>query len=94
MSEIERILEMQKKKAQGMYLNEYSYTKKHRLAEYSFPGGYPLYYVDNEHNVLCAKCASRERYSTVAIEACVNWEYKYYCEECGQRIESAYGVDE
>lgn len=27
---------------------------------YAWPGGYPIYYVDNDNNVLCPTCASRK----------------------------------
>lgn len=28
--------------------------------KYAWPGGYPIYYLDRESNVLCADCANRE----------------------------------
>ena len=57
------------------------------LDKYSSVGSYPLFYVHKGH-VLCAQCAS-EQDGNVQQEA--NWEdADLYCDECGERIESAY----
>jgi hypothetical protein len=62
------------------------------LPNVSWPGGYPLFYLDKEGNVLCADCASRDvdrSQEIVAIDS--NWEDPaLYCDDCSCRIELAY----
>lgn len=61
----------------------------------AWPGGYPLYYYDNENNVLCATCANKKGMSTKVVEADINWEdVALFCDDCGKQIHSAYGDDE
>ena len=62
------------------------------LPAYAWPGGYPLYYLDAENNVLCARCASaNDDYSAPLAAAGINYEDPdLYCDHCSQRIESAY----
>ena len=73
------------------------------LQEYAWPGGYPLYYLDSENSVLCPECArvadmgeereSLPQFAPVAYG--INWEdASLDCDECGERIESAYADDE
>jgi len=59
---------------------------------YAWPGGYPLFYLDKENNVLCPACASRPVDQSQEVTAGdVNWEdSSLYCDDCGARIESAY----
>jgi len=66
------------------------------LAKYAWPGGYPLYYLGAESNVLCARCASaNDDYSSPIAAAGINWEdSELYCDHCSGRIESAYGEGE
>jgi hypothetical protein len=62
---------------------------------YAWPGGYPLYYVDNENNVLCSDCANEEDVSTEVVEYDVNWEdAEMLCDDCGYHVESAYADDD
>lgn len=65
-------------------------------AAYAWPGGYPLYYVDNDNSVLCPKCANSNNEEIFPIVAAgVNYEDKdLYCDECSQRIESAYAEED
>jgi hypothetical protein len=65
------------------------------LPKYAWPGGYPLYYVDGEGNVLCAPCASRDAEpSQTAIDYDINWEDpELTCDDCGAAIECAYPAD-
>jgi len=66
-----------------------------QLPSFAWPGGYPLYYLDNENSVLCPECANAEGYSTEPIACGVNWEDdSLYCDDCSKRIESAYGEEE
>jgi len=59
---------------------------------YAWPGGYPLYYLDREDNILCPTCASQE---TNPVEGQVYYEGStLQCDECFATIESAYGDPE
>ena len=64
----------------------------HPLPQWAWPGGYPLYYMDDQCNVLCAQCATNsDELDPVVTEADVNCEDEdLYCDECSMRIESAY----
>lgn len=57
----------------------------------TWPGGYPLYYL-SKYAVMCPDCASSDTdEEDPIIEVDVNWENpSLYCDECGERIESAY----
>ena len=60
-----------------------------QLIAYTFPGGYPLYYILNDHNAACWRCANQDKKSV--IQADVNYENTdLYCDECDTNIECAY----
>lgn len=72
------------------------------LTTYTWPGGYPMYYITADGGVLCPDCArmaEREglsgdpddgQWNIVAGE--VNWEDAgLVCDHCGERIQNAYG---
>lgn len=62
------------------------------LAKWAWPGGYPIYYLDNSYGVICPACANKEKSSLRGAE--INWEAPLlYCEDCNTRIESAYAED-
>ena len=73
---------------------------------YAWPGGYPVYTVLTDGEVLCPDCAREEFRSIVASTkhghgdewaaygTDVLWEGKYWCGHCGKELESAYGEDE
>lgn len=65
------------------------------LVSYAWPGGYPIFYIDKQNNVLCPTCANREvDQLQEVIGAGVNCEDEWlFCDECGQQIESAYRED-
>lgn len=64
------------------------------IEKYVWPGGYPMYYLDNENNTLCFECARKEGMSSTPTWGGVNWEDpRLYCDDCEQRIESAYAED-
>ncbi len=67
-----------------------------KLPAYAWPGGYPIYYMDKESNVLCPECANREiDQAQEAIAYDANWEDpSLHCDDCGTRIASAYAEDE
>jgi len=62
------------------------------LPAYAFPGGYPLFYVDQDNDTLCPTCANNVTEldpSIVSYE--INWEDPtLYCIVCGEEIECAY----
>jgi len=70
---------------------------------YAWPGGYPIYYVCNDGEVLCPSCVTKEyvqiKESTLTgshdgwelAGRDINWEDPdLYCAHCNKRIESAY----
>ena len=60
----------------------------------AWPGGYPVYYIDGEDNVLCPLCAHRAGVSQAAVEYDINWEDpELTCDDCGAAIQYAYYVD-
>lgn len=67
------------------------------LPHCAWPGMYPLYYVDIWGHLICPTCANiadKDIDSGVARYE-VNWECTHlYCDDCGAKIESAYGEDE
>jgi hypothetical protein len=69
-----------------------------RMRRYTFPGCYPIYYLTPKGETLCPDCAAEERtkgYQIHPLFADVNWEDPaLYCDECSERIESAYAEDE
>jgi hypothetical protein len=70
------------------------------LAKYTSFGCYPLLYVDGRDQALCAECANEFDAADVEadsrpIAACVNWgDPNLFCDQCGERIESAYAEEE
>lgn len=77
------------------------------VAEFAWPGGYPIYYLAADSETLCPKCVNRDIRRVVA--ACldgsdndwlivgrdVNWEdAALFCAHCNNRIPSAYAEDE
>lgn len=64
-----------------------------QLPAYAWPGGYPMYYVDLDCSVLCPACANGDDAPPI-ISYDVNWEDgEMYCDDCGERIPSAYAED-
>jgi len=70
---------------------------------YDWPGGYPIFYVTKDCGVLCPKCANENKELTKDIEdpqwfivdCDINYEDEsLYCDNCNEKIESAYGEDE
>lgn len=59
-------------------------------------GCYPLFYLDSHDSVLCPRCAGTAEAEGEAMAACgINWEDPdLYCDECSERIESAYAEPE
>ena len=68
-----------------------------KLSTFAWPGGYPIFYLDKHDNVLCPACANEHEpgEDDAPVHADVNWEDpSLYCDECSERIESAYAEDE
>ena len=64
-----------------------------KLPAYAWPGGYPLFYLTKRSNVLCPACANADvENPDDPVEAYdANWEdSSLFCDDCGERIESAY----
>lgn len=88
-----------------MLINSISdFRKAIRQGSHAWPGGYPLFYICDDGGALCYNCAKTERrnvlesintksrdgWRVVAVD--INWEDPYlYCDNCDDRIESAYG---
>lgn len=69
-------------------MNLEDYLINGRLRSYTAIGAYPLVYL-TASSVLCPQCASTNP-RAVSIAA-VNWEDpQLHCDECSDRIESAY----
>lgn len=68
-------------------------NEKGELPAYAWPGGYPLYYIDAESNVLCPECAANnDEMAPPVIEYDEHLEgAPLQCNQCSQEIESAYG---
>lgn len=67
------------------------------LPSHAWPGGYPMYYLTKQGNVLCPACATaNDDDCDDVVAGDVHWEGEpIMCDECGVEIESAYGpVDE
>jgi len=75
-----------------------------RHGPYAWPGGYPLYFLCDDGAALCCDCAKAERRNVLEAIACkarngwrvvgqdINWEDDtLLCDNCSDRIESAYG---
>jgi len=68
-----------------------------RLVSFAWPGGYPVVYLDKHDNVLCPECANgyEPGDEDAPVSAGINWEDpSLHCDECSERIESAYAEDE
>ncbi len=60
-----------------------------KLIKFAWPGGYPLYYVGTENEVLCKECADKDQDRVIAYDA--NYEDPdLYCDECNAQIGCAY----
>ncbi len=67
--------------------------KNKELPRYTSIGCYPILYLTHRDEILCCDCASEEGYE-IAV-AGINWENPHiYCDECSERIESAYADDD
>jgi len=68
-----------------------------KFPRYAWPGGHPLYYLDKDNSVLCAKCANEsdseeEVPNFRPVSYAIHWEGEpMFCDGCGAEIESAYG---
>ncbi len=70
---------------------------------YAWPGGYPIFYMAADDSVVCSTCANSPDYRTwneddiehILVASDINWESTdLYCDDCGERIESAYADDD
>lgn len=81
-------------KRYGLKFNPYNLPMNDagELEHYAWPGGYEIYYLDNENNTLCYECAIKPGYSTEPVAAgCMDSvEEDISCDDCGRIIETPY----
>ena len=78
-----------------------------RSGPYAWPGGYPLFFIADDGDTICYRCARNEwryicdsithniRDGWMIIANEINWECdQLFCANCNERIESAYGKGE
>lgn len=66
---------------------------KHAVTKYTSVGSYPLLMV-RKNTAYCPACANELDVAPGDVVD-VNWENpELYCDECGERIESAYAEDQ
>lgn len=64
-----------------------------KLPAFSFPGLYPIFYLNDREDILCAECAAKN--AEEVVNHSIYWEGpSMYCDECGEEIQSAYGDPE
>lgn len=67
--------------------------EKGNYPAYAWPGGYPIIYYTKDGLVVCPKCANRDDDDLIASD--IYWEGPNMpCDDCGKKIESAYGDPE
>jgi hypothetical protein len=69
------------------------------LRAFTMVGSYPVFYLDTSDNVLCRNCAESELEWDCDDSGLggygINYEDPHlHCDECNERIESAYAEDE
>jgi hypothetical protein len=99
---------MRRTKAAGPFdLSKYK-NDKGEYEAYAWPGGYPVYYLAADGEVICPECMNKEKklieeatanpgtdkqWEIVGTDA--NWEdTEMYCANCNKHMESAYGEDD
>lgn len=84
-------------KRYGFTFNPYNLpmNDKGELLHYAWPGGYEIYYLDNENNTLCYECAIKQDYDTepIAAGSMESVESHIWCDDCSRRIDSPYVDD-
>jgi hypothetical protein len=80
-----------------MITNTSKLRHKEELRSHSTVGGYPLWYLQEidkkgwSCRTLCPTCANNLcQEEPVWLIECVNYESELYCDECSEKIESAY----
>ncbi len=79
--------------------------KDRELEFYAWPGGYPIFYLTADGGVLCPKCASKAFKDGLTNDPCdTQWylvdlaineeDNDLYCDDCNEKIGSAYGDDD
>jgi DNA-directed RNA polymerase subunit RPC12/RpoP len=59
---------------------------------YAWPGGYPVFYLTEQNNLICAKCAKKSDFeSDLVASSGINYEdTDMACNDCGSKIDAAY----
>lgn len=71
-----------------------------KLSTYTWPGGYPFYYITADSGALCAACARMAEEEGLTgdvddpqwniIAADINYEGEVYCGHCNEEVAPAY----
>lgn len=75
---------------------DFQFSEDGSLPSFAWPGGYPLYYIDEDNNVLSAEAANKvlsEGGKIVAQEVHLEGS-PLICDQSGAEIQSAYGIPE
>ena len=65
-----------------------------QLPAWAWPGGYPMYYMDEDGSEFCTSCANQDDAEPAIRYWGINWEDPdLYCSGGCGRIESAYAED-
>lgn len=69
------------------------------MGRYAWPGGYPVYFIMKDDGIFCYSCMEKEQkkafqeddeFTPSYID--ISWENEIHCSNCGEQIETAYGV--
>jgi TPP-dependent indolepyruvate ferredoxin oxidoreductase alpha subunit len=64
------------------------------IGPYAWPGGYPLFFIDDDDCAYCYDCACQTDCAIPIVAYEINEEDpELVCEGCGKRIQSAWGTD-
>lgn len=77
-------------------MNNLPVDDNNKLLRFTWPGGYPVIYLDKKDNVLCPDCAQKALDNIEETNKPVHGDIYYEgapltCEDCNTEIESAYG---
>lgn len=64
-----------------------------KLPAFSSVGGYPLLYINERNEGFCAECTDKREHKVTDVDAHMEGA-PYECDDCGSKIESAYGDPE
>ena len=72
-------------------------TDNGQLPTFAWPGGYPMFYLDGQNSVMCAKCANESHSDPDEIDSFRPVEFGIHyeggplnCDNCSENIDPAY----